>query len=84
MDRWTDGDGFWRAARWPVLAIVVAAAAIGVAFLLDQGSATSRDYALVIGGPALVVLLPLAVLWLLVVLVLHARRARSRGGRGRA
>lgn len=80
--RWTEGDGFRRAARWPILAIVVAALAIGVAFLLDQGSPTSRDYALVIGGPALVVLLPLAALWLLVVLVLQTRRVRSGDGQG--
>jgi hypothetical protein len=40
------------------------------------GSEAARDHALVIGAPALYVLLPLAVLWLAVALVVHLRRRR--------
>jgi len=75
MDRTgTARGGVWRAVRWPVVATVVAALLVVAAFVLDTGSGTARDYALVIGAPALYVLLPLALLWLVVALVRHARR----------
>jgi hypothetical protein len=62
----------WRAARWPLLLLAIAAVGIVVAAVLDRTAA--REWALVIGGPSLVVLLPVALIWLLVVVVLHAVR----------
>jgi hypothetical protein len=47
-------------------------------FILDQFPGTGRDLALVIGGPALTVLLPLSVIWLVTALVLHHRRGSRR------
>ncbi len=66
--------GLWRAVRLPAIAVIGAALLTAVAFLLDTGSPRARDYALVIGTPALYVLLPLAVIWLLVAVALHVRR----------
>ena len=66
--------GLWRAVRWPVTAIALAGLLVAAAFVLDTGSGTARDYALVVGAPALYLLLPLALLWLVVALVVHARR----------
>jgi len=64
----------WRAIRWPVLVIAAAVAAIAVAMVLDRTDA--REWALTIGGPALTVLLPAGLLWLLVAVVLYAVRRR--------
>jgi hypothetical protein len=47
--------------------------------LLDRGGERSRDLALLLGAPALYVVLPLAVLWLIVVLVLRGRSGSGRG-----
>jgi hypothetical protein len=47
-------------------------------FVLDQFPGTGRDLALVIGGPALTVLLPLSVIWLVIALVLQHRRGSRR------
>ena len=69
-------SGTWRAVRWPVLAVLIAAGLVAVAFVLDTGSAAARDAALIIGAPALWLLLPAAALWLRIVLV-RARRSRS-------
>lgn len=68
--------GTWRVVRWPVLAVVIAAGLVAVAFVLDTGSAAARDAALLIGTPALWLLLPAAALWLLIAL-LRARRSGS-------
>ncbi len=78
MARGAAAGGLVRAVRLPVLAIVVAALAVGAAAVLDTGSATQRDYALVIGAPAFYMVLPLAVLWLLVAVVLHVCRHSRR------
>jgi hypothetical protein len=67
----------WRAVRWPLLVLAIAALGIAVATLLDQTAA--REWALTIGGPALIVLLPVGLLWLLVAVVGHVVR-RRRGG----
>jgi len=65
----------WRAVRWPLLVLVVAGAAIIAAAVLDRTAA--REWALTIGGPALTVVLPIGLLWLLVALVRHAVRRRT-------
>jgi hypothetical protein len=74
----TAQGGVWRAVRWPLAATTAAALLVVAAFVLDSGSGTARDYALVIGAPALYVLLPLALLWLAVALVRNARRGARR------
>ena len=74
MAQGTETAGLRRAIRLPVLAVVVAALAVAAAAVLDTGSARQRDYALVIGAPALYVVLPLAVLWLLTAIFVHVRR----------
>ena len=67
-----------QAVRWPVAATSVAVALVLAGFVLDRFPGTSRDLALVIGGPALTVLLPLSVIWLITALVLHHRRGSRR------
>jgi hypothetical protein len=68
------GRNLWRAVRWPLLVLAVAGVGIGVAAVLDQTAA--REWALTIGGPALTVLLPLGLVWLLVAVVMYAVRRR--------
>jgi hypothetical protein len=67
----------WRAARWPVLLLAIAGVGIVVAAVLDRTAA--REWALTIGAPALLVLLPIGVVWLLAVVVLWAVRGREPG-----
>jgi len=67
-----------QAVRWPLAAASVALALVLAGFVLDRFPGTGRDYALVIGGPALTVLLPLSVIWLVVAIVLHRRRSSGR------
>lgn len=69
-----------QAVRWPVAATSLAVALVVASFILDRFPGTGRDYSLVIGGPALTVLLPLSVAWLVAALVLHYRRRRRRSG----
>ena len=61
---------------WPLAATCFALVLVLAGFILDRFPGTSRDFALVIGGPALTVLLPLSVIWLVAALVLHYRRGR--------
>jgi hypothetical protein len=68
-----------QAVRWPVAAASLALALIVAGFVLDRFPGTGRDLALVIGGPALTMLLPLSVVWLIAAVALHHRR----GERGR-
>jgi len=68
------GRNLWRAVRWPLLVLAVAGVGIGVAAVLDHTAA--REWALTIGGPALTVLLPLGLVWLLVAVVMYAVRRR--------
>ena len=71
--------GLWRAVRWPLLVVAVAGLAIAVAAALDQTDA--REWALTIGGPALVVLLPIGLIWLAVAVIRHlVRRGGVRSG----
>ena len=68
----------WRAVRWPVLLLAITAVLLGVATILDQTSA--REYALVIGAPALTILLPVGIIWLVVALLFHLRRVTREPG----
>ena len=69
----------WRAIRWPVGAVVVSAALIGLSFLLDMGGRQARDAALLIGANTMFILLPASVIWLLVAVIVYEydRRRRS-------
>jgi hypothetical protein len=67
-----------RAVRWPVAATSIALALVLAGFVLDRFPSTGRDLALVIGGPALTVLLPMSMIWLATALVLHHRRGSRR------
>jgi hypothetical protein len=64
----------WRTVRWPVVMIAVGVAGIVIATVLDQ--TPQRELALPIGAPALTILLPVGLVWLVVALVLHAVRQR--------
>jgi hypothetical protein len=70
----------WRAVRWPVLVLVVASLAIAVAAALDRTDA--REWALTIGGPALVVLLPIGLVWLAVAVIRYLVRRGAAPQRG--
>lgn len=74
MDRRTREE--LRAVRWPLALVVLAALVAGLATLLDRGGPTARDYALVLGAPALYVVLPLALGWLVVGVLRHRSRRR--------
>jgi lipopolysaccharide export LptBFGC system permease protein LptF len=67
--------GLWRAVRWPLLVLVVAVLGIAVAAVLDRTA--SREWALTIGAPALTVLLPVGLVWLVVAVVVDAMRRRG-------
>jgi fructose-specific phosphotransferase system IIC component len=67
--------GLWRAVRWPLLVLVVAVLGIAVAAVLDRTA--SRELALTIGGPALTVLLPVGLVWLVVAVIVDVVRRRG-------
>jgi di/tricarboxylate transporter len=68
----------WRAVRWPLLVLAVAGLAVAVA--LDQTEA--REWALAIGGPALVVLLPIGLIWLAVAVIRYVVQRGAAPQRG--
>ena len=68
----------WRAVRWPLL--VLAVAGLAVAAALDQTEA--REWALTIGGPALVVLLPIGLIGLAVAVIRYVVQRRAAPQRG--
>jgi di/tricarboxylate transporter len=68
----------WRAVRWPLL--VLAVAGLAVAAALDQTEA--REWALAIGGPALVVLLPIGLIWLAVAVIRYVVQRGAAPQRG--
>jgi hypothetical protein len=70
----------WRAVRWPLLVLAVAGLAIAIAAALDRTDA--REWALTIGGPALVVVLPIGLVWLAVAVVRYLLRRRPAPQRG--
>ncbi|HYZ08369.1 MAG TPA: hypothetical protein VE709_07210 [Pseudonocardiaceae bacterium] len=71
-------ETLWRAVRWPLVLIVIASIGVGVAFLLDQTSGRTREWALTIGAPSLTFLLPGGVLWLLIAVIAFTWRRRRR------
>jgi hypothetical protein len=70
----------WRAVRWPLLVLAVAGLAIAVAAALDRTDA--REWALTIGGPALVVVLPIGLVWLAVAVIRYVVRPDAAPQRG--
>ena len=70
----------WRAVRWPLLVLAVAGLAVAVAAALDQTEA--REWALTIGGPALVVLLPIGLIGLAVAVIRYVVQRGAAPQRG--
>jgi hypothetical protein len=68
-----------RSLKGPLMLLGVGVLLLLASTLLDRGGERSRDLALLLGAPALYVVLPLAVLWLIVVLVLRGRSGSGRG-----
>ncbi len=69
----------WHTVRWPVVALVTTVFLLLIGLVLDTlPPGSGRELALVIGGPALTVLLPLSLLWLVASFVRHDRRRRRR------
>lgn len=62
---------------WPLVTTCLALALVLAGFILDTLSERGRDLALVVGGPALTVLLPLSVVWLIVALVMRWRQRKA-------
>jgi len=67
--------GLWRAVRWPLLVLLIAGVGLGVATVLDRTA--SSEWALTIGGPALTVLLPVGLVWLVVAVIVHVVRGQG-------
>jgi hypothetical protein len=68
----------WRAVRWPLLVLAIAGVGIGVATVLDRSAA--REWALTIGGPALTVLLPIGLVWLVMAVMRYVVKSARVGG----
>ena len=76
----------WQAVRWPLLILAVAAvaavAAVGIAAATVLDRTSAREYALVLGAPALTVLLPAGSGLLVVAVIRYAvRRRRATASR---
>ena len=69
--------GLWLAVRWPLL--VLAAAGVGIVVAAAMDRTTAREWALTVGGPALTVLLPVGLVWLVVAVIRYV--VKSRRGR---
>jgi hypothetical protein len=67
----------WRAVRWPLLVLAIAGVGIDVAAALDRTAA--REWALTIGGPALTVLLPIGLAWLVLAVIRYVVKSREGG-----
>ena len=61
----------WRAIRWPVGAVIVSAALLGLSFLLDFGGMWARGIALILGSSAMFLVLPASVIWLVVSVIIY-------------
>jgi hypothetical protein len=61
--------------RGPLVLMGIAVAGIVAGWGLDQTSA--REHALVVGAPALTILLPVSIGWAFIAALLHARRRQS-------
>jgi hypothetical protein len=68
-----------RSFRGPLVALGGGLLLLLIATILDRGGERSRDLALLIGVPAIYVILPLAVIWLIVVAVLRVRSGSKPG-----
>jgi len=69
----------WRAIRWPIVTLAIGGALVLLAGWLDTGSRSARDAALLVGSFALGFVVPAAVIWLAVALILYWRdRSRRR------
>ena len=68
-----------RSFRGPLIALGAGLLLLLVATILDRGGERSRDLALLVGVPAIYVILPLAVIWLIVVAVLRVRSGSKPG-----
>ena len=66
----------WRTLRWLLVILAAAIVLYLVATVLDQGSEPQRDLALLLGVPALYVLLPIAIIWIAFALTRHLLRNR--------
>jgi len=65
----------WRAVRWPVVALVSTLVLLQIGLMLDTlPPGGAREMALVIGGPALTVLLPLSLVWFIASLLRYRWR----------
>lgn len=67
--------GLWRAVRWPLLVLMLAGLGIGVATVLDRTA--NSEWALTIGAPALTVLVPIGVVWLVVAVIIYLVRRQG-------
>jgi hypothetical protein len=67
--------GLLRAVRWPLLVVLTAGVGIGAATVLDRTA--GREWALTIGAPALTVLLPVGLVWLVAALIIHVVRRQG-------
>jgi hypothetical protein len=67
--------GLWRAVRWPLLVLMVAGVGIVVATVLDRTA--GNEWSLTIGAPALTVLLPVGLVWLVVAVIVYLVRRRG-------
>lgn len=67
----------WRAIRWPLVVLLVAAVGIAVATVLDE--VYSSEWSLTIGAPSLWLLLPVGAVWLVVAVVVYVVRGRRAG-----
>ena len=62
--------------RKPLITLAAGVALVILAVALDAGGERSRDLALVIGAAAFYLVLPVAVIWLIAVLIVRARSGR--------
>jgi hypothetical protein len=68
-----------RSFRGPLVLLGAGLVLLLVATVLDRGGERSRDLALLLGVPAIYVILPIAVIWLIVVAVLRVRSGSKPG-----
>lgn len=74
----TGDSSVWRSVRWPIAACCTALILYLAARLLDRlPPGAGRETALLLGAPAITVLLPMSILWLLVALLLNRRGRRE-------
>lgn len=65
----TSEHALWQTIRWPLAVLLVGAAGVVGATILDE--VYSSEWSLTIGAPSLGLLLPIGAVWLVVALVTH-------------